>query len=251
MDLSTIVGLVGGVILVIVSMVLAASVGIFMDFTSIVIVIGGASFATLIRWPINNYIVGLKAIVKTILSTPADRKELIDVIIQLAQTARKESILALEKVTVEEPFLAKGVRYLVDGYPPESINDMLELEIEAKTARHNDGRGLTEHMAEACPAWGMIGTVIGLIVIMANLSDPNAIGPGIAVALITTLYGAITANLVFAPLASKLKFRSAEETGTMNMILEGVNSIAKGENPKVIRQKLEAYIPPKEREGDE
>lgn len=251
MDLSTIVGLVGGVILVIVSMVLAASVGIFMDFTSIVIVIGGASFATLIRWPINNYIVGLKAIVKTILSTPADRKELIDVIIQLAQTARKESILALEKVTVEEPFLAKGVRYLVDGYPPESINDMLELEIEAKTDRHKDGRGLTEHMAEACPAWGMIGTVIGLIVIMANLSDPNAIGPGIAVALITTLYGAITANLVFAPLASKLKFRSAEETGTMNMILEGVNSIAKGENPKVIRQKLEAYIPPKEREGDE
>lgn len=251
MDLGTVIGLVGGVALIIVSMLLAASLGIFLDLTSIIIVIGGATFATLIRWTLPKFIGGMKAGIKTIFASPADPKELIDIIIELAQKARKESILALEKVTVEDPFLAKGVRYLVDGYPPESINEMLEGEIDGMSQRHADCRSIFEQMGEACPAWGMIGTVIGLIVIMANLSDPNAIGPGIAVALITTLYGAIVANLVFVPLASKLKFRSSEEVANMSLVLEGVNSISKGDNPKVIRQKLEASLPPKDRQPDE
>lgn len=248
MDIGTLVGLVGGTVLIIVSMVIAANIGIFLDLTSVLIVIFGSAFATMIRWPLDKFIGGLKAGLKTISSKSEDPIKTIEVIIELAQTARKESILALEKVNVENPFLAKTVRYLVDGYPPETINEMIDMEIDTLIQRHKDGRGVLENLGESAPAFGMIGTVIGLIVIMANLSDPTAIGPGIAVALITTLYGAIVANLVYIPLAGKLKYRSDEEALAMEIIKEGINGISKGENPKIIRQKLESFIAPKNRQ---
>ena len=248
MDLGTLIGLVGGVVLLIVSMLLAASLGIFWDLTSVIIVIGGSAFATLIRWPLDKFIGGLKAGLKAISTKADDPVQIIEVVIELAQTARKESILALEKVNVENQFLSKTVRYLVDGYPPETINEMIDMEIDTLLQRHKDGRGVLENLGESAPAFGMIGTVIGLIVIMANLSDPTAIGPGIAVALITTLYGAIFANLFYVPLASKLKYRSEEEALTMEIVKEGINGISKGENPKIIRQKLESFIAPKNRQ---
>lgn len=250
MDISTVIGLIGGTALVLVSMLLAANLGTFWDLTSIIIVLGGSSFATMIRWPLDKFIAGVKSTLKAISTKATAPKEIIDQILELAQTARKESILALEKVTISDEFLAKAVRLLVDGYPPEVIQDMIDLEIDTLTQRHKDGRGIVENMGESSPAFGMIGTVMGLVVIMANLSDPSAIGPGIAVALITTLYGALLANLVFIPLGSKLKYRSEEEAINMEIVREGVNSISKGENPKVIQQKLEAYLEPKERAED-
>jgi chemotaxis protein MotA len=250
LDISTVIGLIGGTALVLVSMLLAANLGTFWDLTSIIIVLGGSSFATMIRWPLDKFIAGVKSTLKAISTKATAPKEIIDQILELAQTARKESILALEKVTISDEFLAKAVRLLVDGYPPEVIQDMIDLEIDTLTQRHKDGRGIVENMGESSPAFGMIGTVMGLVVIMANLSDPSAIGPGIAVALITTLYGALLANLVFIPLGSKLKYRSEEEAINMEIVREGVNSISKGENPKVIQQKLEAYLEPKERAED-
>ncbi len=248
MDLGTLIGLLGGAGLLLISMIIAANLGTFWDLTSVIIVIGGSAFATLIRWPIDKFIGGLKAGLKTISTQAEDPVQIIEVVIELAQTARKESILALEKVTVEQPFLAKSVRFLVDGYPPETINEMIDMEIDTLVQRHKDGRVVLENLGESAPAFGMIGTVIGLIVIMANLSDPTAIGPGIAVALITTLYGAIFANLIYIPLAGKLKYRSDEEALIMEIIKEGINGISKGENPKIIREKLEAYIAPKNRQ---
>ena len=128
---------------------------------------------------------------------------------------------------------------------------MIDLEINNLKARHKNFHKIVDDMAEGTPAFGMIGTVIGLIVIMANLSDPNAIGPGLAVALITTLYGALVSNMLFVPISAKMKYRTKEEVTIMEIVREGVNSIAKGENPRAIRQKLESFIAPANRSPDE
>ena len=251
MDLGTIIGFVGCIILVVVSMIIAGSLGMFMDMLSAIIVFGGAVFATLVAVPLDTFLGSIGAGMK-ILSQPTTKSnDLIDIAVDCADTARKGSILALEKVTIDHDFFAKTVRLLVDGYEPEIINSMIDLEIGNLKARHKIYHDIFEKFGEAAPAWGMIGTVIGLIVIMANLSDPNAIGPGLAVALITTLYGALVANMIFIPILGKLKFRTKEEVTQMEIIREGVNSISKGENPRAIRQKLESFIPPKERSPGE
>ncbi|MFW7381393.1 MAG: motility protein A [Oligoflexus sp.] len=250
MDIATLLGVIGTTGVILGSMLLAANLGTFWDLTSVIIVIGGSLFATAIRWPLDVFMNGLRASIKSLLSQVTDPTEILDQVISLAQTARKESILALEKVPVTDAFLARSVRYLVDGYPPDTIQEMIDMEIETLAQRHKNGRSILENLGESAPAFGMIGTVIGLIVIMANLDDPSAIGPGIAVALITTLYGALTANMFFIPIAAKLKYRSQEEATNMEIIREGINSISKGENPKIIRQKLEAYLSPKNRQEE-
>lgn len=242
MDIATLVGVVGCFVLVIVAMLMGGSIGLYLDIPSFVIVIGGALLSVLARWPMGHFIGGLIAVLKTINSTIPDPKTIIENIVELANTARKGSILALEKVQIDEPFLAKTVKYMVDGYDPKVIDELIDLEIENMEQRHADGRAIMDNMAEAAPAFGMIGTVVGLIVIMANLSDPNKIGPGLAVALITTLYGSMFANMVFIPLGQKLKWRSNEEILNMMIIKYGVASITKGENPRTIQEKLESFI---------
>ncbi len=248
MDIATVLGLGGGLALVFITFVLSGGIMMFLDLTSVIIVLGGTFFATTIRWPLNVILGVMPITMKTIMANATDPKEIINEIIEAATTARKGSILALEKVTISNEFLAKAVRYMVDGYDPDVLNSMLEVEIDNMDQRHKDGRLMFEHMAESAPGWGMIGTVIGLIVIMSDLSNPDAIGPGLSVALITTLYGATFANLFFIPLASKLKFRASEELLNMYIIQEGVNSILKGENPNIIKQKLNGYLAPVARE---
>lgn len=250
MDIATIFGLIGGIAVTLGSMVIAGSLGIFWDLASVIVVLGGSIFSTLLRWPMNVFMGCFRATMKAIITQSSDPLELLEQIIALAQTARKESILALEKVPITDPFLAKSVRYLVDGYPPDTIQEMIDLEIDTLSQRHKNGRAIMENMGEAAPAFGLIGTVIGLIVIMSNLEDPDQIGPGIAVALITTLYGAMASNMFFIPLGAKLKYRSEEEVQNMEIIREGINSISKGENPKIIRQKLEAFVSPKYRQEE-
>ena len=251
MDLGTIVGLVGCPILVIGAMALGGDLGMYWDFPSIIIVLGGATFSVMVRWPMPGFVSGMVAGLKAVTSTIPDPKSIIDKIVELADTARKGSILALEKVDIEEPFLAKAVRLMVDGYDPKVIDELIELEIDNISSRHKYGYSVFENMGEACPAFGMIGTVIGLIVIMANLSDPDKIGPGLAVALITTLYGSMVANMIFIPVGQKLKWRSSEETLNMEIVREGVASITKGENPRSIREKLESFLSGNQRNQDE
>ena len=242
MDIATIAGLVGAQVLVLGAMAMGGDMGMYVDIPSAVIVVGGAICGVLTRWPMAGFIIGVTAVMKAITSTIPDPKEIIDKIVELADTARKGSILALEKVTIEEPFLAKAVKLMVDGYDPKVIDELIELEIMNMTTRHKDGAAVMDNMGEAAPAFGMIGTVVGLIVIMANLSDPDKIGPGLAVALITTLYGSMVANMVFIPLGQKLKWRSREEQLNMAIVREGVASITKGENPRSIREKLESFL---------
>jgi len=253
MDIGTILGTLLGLVLTGVTMWMSSGgqLIMFVDVASAVMVIGGAICASMVALPLSVVIGGAKVTMKTLFANVADPRDIIDAIVEASETARKGSVLALEKVEIEDEFLAKMVRYLVDGYSPEAINQLIDLEIFTVTDRHTNGKRVYDGLGEFAPAFGMIGTVIGLIVIMANLSDPDAIGPGIAVALITTLYGSFFANLFFLPMAKKLKYRSDQEMLNMEIVKEGVNSIINGENPRAIKHKLASFIAPAQREAEE
>ena len=248
MDLATIVGFVGGTVVVVGVMITAGGLELYWDLTSIVIVLGGSLFATLIRLSIPAYLAGLKALPVAFKSSVTPPGEMVDEILECATVARKGSILSLEKHTVNHLYLAKAVRNMVDGYDVDTIETILNTEITNLKRRHKYAHDLLDFMGESCPAFGMIGTVIGLIVIMANLQDPSKIGPGLAVALVTTLYGSLLSTLVFIPLASKLKFNSTLERNGLEIIKLGARGILAGENPKVIRAKLSSYLGEKEEE---
>ncbi|MEZ4743164.1 MAG: MotA/TolQ/ExbB proton channel family protein [Bdellovibrionota bacterium] len=242
MDLGTIIGLAGGGILVIVVMILSGGIMMYWDLTSIVCVLGGAIFATMIRWPLGTYLNGLIGITSVFFDKSTDPQKLVDDIIELAEVARKQSILALEKVQIEDRFLAKAIRFMVDGYDVDVINEILKVDVYMAKQKAKDGKAILSGMGEAAPAFGMIGTVIGLVVIMANLSDPSKIGPGLAVALITTLYGALIANLVFMPLASKVEYRGSVESTNMAIVVAGVNALLRGQSPRAIGEQLSSYL---------
>lgn len=218
----------------------------YWDLTSLIIVLGGAFFATMFRFTLPVFINGLKAAAVSFKGGMQEEEELINEIIECANVARKGSILSLEKHPVKNEFLARSVRSMVDGIDPSIIDNIIALEIDNLKRRHKNGQDLLDSMAEACPAFGMIGTVIGLIVIMANLSDPSKIGPGLAVALVTTLYGSLLANMIFIPMSSKLKFKSKREQTSMEIIREGIRGLLAGENPKIIRSRLASFIGEKE-----
>ncbi|SMF46892.1 motility protein A [Pseudobacteriovorax antillogorgiicola] len=250
MDLATILGAVIGTITVMVVMILSGSLLMYWDFMSLLIVLGGAAAATMMRWPLNVFLGGVKVGMGALFNNVESSEELIDKIIDLANKARKESILSLEKEVIENPLLAKGVRLAVDGAAPEIIDEILSDDMRVMKKNLADGAAIYDDMGESCPAFGMIGTVIGLIVIMANLADPSKIGPGLAVALVTTLYGAMMANMFFIPIAKKLKYRSREHLTNCLIIKTGVLGILNGINPKLIQQRLETYLG-KESSGEE
>ena len=169
----------------------------------------------------------------------------------VATAARKDGILALESIEIEDDFLAKGVRMAVDGIAPEEIRSGLSGELAALRQRHKRGQKLFRTIAATAPSMGMIGTLIGLVQMLQQLDDPSSIGPAMAIALLTTLYGAIIAFLLANPIAEKLEHRTAEETLNMRIGLEGVDSILKGENPRLIQEKLEGFLAPKMRSSRE
>jgi chemotaxis protein MotA len=170
---------------------------------------------------------------------------------KLAETARRESVFALEKVPIDDTYLKKAVMLAADNRPPEVISAILQLEIDAMAERHTKGVDMLKEIGADGPAFGMIGTLIGLVQMLQNLSDPSAIGPAMAVALLTTFYGACLANIVANPIANKLKIRSKMESTKMNIIVAGVLGIVAGENPRVIREKLDSFLSPGDRQVEE
>ena len=242
MDLASVVGLVLGTVVVMGCMLVSGSLLMYWDLLSLVIVMGGATFASIIGWPLAKVIGAIQVLISAFFNKVEAPSEVIDQIIELSTKARKESILALDKVEVTNDFLAKGVKLAVDGTDPAMIDSIMDEDISNRKRKIADGRGFIEDMGDSCPAFGMIGTVIGLIVIMANLSDPSKIGPGLAVALVTTLYGALAANLFFIPVAKKLKFNGKDEIQNFLIIKTGVLAIVQGTNPNIIREQLSTYI---------
>jgi chemotaxis protein MotA len=251
MDISTVIGLVLGSLAILGSILYGSPLTIFIDVPSVAVVFGGVVATTFIKWPMEQVKSTVSVFMKSIFNTPSDSKAMIDEIQKLAETARRESVFALEKVPVEDKFLKKAVTLAADNRPPEVITSILSLEIAAMEERHAKGIEILEGIGADGPAMGMIGTLIGLVQMLQNMSDPSAIGPAMAVALLTTFYGAVIANVFAIPVAAKLKQRSKQESTKMNIIVAGVLGIVAGENPRVIREKLDSFLPPKDRQAAE
>lgn len=247
MDISTVAGLILAVISIVGSIIYGSPLSLFYDVPSIAVVGGGVIATTLIKWPIENVKALFPTFMKSIFTTPVDPKAMIEEIQKLAETARRESVFALEKIPVEDTFLKKAVTLAADNRPPEVITSILSLEIAAMEDRHSKGIDILEGMGADGPAFGMIGTLIGLVQMLQSMSDPSSIGPAMAVALLTTFYGSVIANVFTIPVANKLKQRSKQESTKMNIIVAGVLGIVAGENPRVIREKLDSFLAPKDR----
>lgn len=258
MEITTLVGIVAGFGLIVVGITLSGDVISFIDLPSVMIVFGGTFASTIISFPLKQIKTLIKVVGKAFKKSEIDLNKDIDMIIDLAQKARREGLLALEDAVdqIDNDFLKKGGRLLVDGCDPELIKSIMEAELDFLQERHTQGRAMLEAMAAFAPAYGMIGTLIGLINMLKNLTDSDVLGPNMAVALVTTFYGVMLANLVFTPLAKKLRARSAKEYYQRQMFLEGLLSIQDGENPRIIRDKLSAFLtpgemPPKKEQSDE
>ncbi|MFV0502716.1 MAG: motility protein A [Lachnospirales bacterium] len=256
MELGSVIGFVAGTVFLVVSIFLNAKfdftkVVAMIDIPSIVIVVGGTIGSTMIGYPLEKVTSALKSASKVFKPSSVDPGQAIGDIINLANLARKEGLLALEEAveSVEDEFLKKGTMLIVDGTDPELVKGILETELSYQETRHSDNRGIWEFIGEMTPAWGMIGTLIGLVMMLQDLSNPDAIGPSMAVALLTTFYGSLLANFVAIPIANKMKIFSKEEILIKEILIEGILSIQAGENPRIIEEKLKAFLAPSIRDS--
>lgn len=246
MDLSTVLGMIAGIVLILWGIIDAGELGWFWSLSSLLIVLGGTISATFIAFPLKKVLATLKVVKKAFSNNMFEVALIISKVVNLANVARREGLLALEEAVeeIEDDFLQKGVMLIVDGTDPELVKNILETEIAFLEERHNEGKSIFDIMGTLAPAFGMIGTLIGLVAMLKQLDDPSSIGPSMAVALITTLYGSIIANLVCIPIAKKLKLKSREEILLKEIMIEGLLSIQAGENPRIIEEKLKAFLPP-------
>ena len=249
MDISSVIGLLlaCGLILTAILIAEGSQLSAFIDYPSLMVVVGGAFAAGLICFPLASILKMPGIMIKVFLNKTPNVSGLIEQIVSLAETARRDGLLALEARVeeIEDKFIKLGVQMAVDGTRPEMIEDILRTEMEAVATRHKNGKAVMDQIGRFAPAYGMIGTLMGLIIMLGNMSDPSSIGSGMAVALITTLYGAIVSNVVFLPFAEKLGFISKQELVAMEITLRGIMAIQSGENPRVIQQKLTTFLPPK------
>ena len=248
MDIASVVGasLAIAVLVITVAIAPGASFSAFIDYPSIMVVGLGSCAAVLVCFPLKS-ILGLAKVTKNVFfNSQEDIGELIEQLVSLAETARRDGLLALEN-RVEEitnSFIVLGIQMAVDGTRPEVIEDIMRTEMDAVATRHSSGKKVLDQAGRFAPAFGMIGTLMGLIIMLGQLDDPDALGPGMAVALITTLYGAIMANVFFLPWAEKLGFLNSSELLIMEIVVRGIMGIQSGENPRVIEQKLTTFVPP-------
>lgn len=250
MDISTIIGIVLAWAAVIGSIAYGSPLSLFWDIPSAFCVFGGVIGSTFARFPLDLLKTTGKMLAKSVFFTPADSKKTIDEIYKLAETARRESVFALEKVQVEDAFMKKAMTLAADNRPPDVISAILQMEIDSMKGRHAGGLQILDAWADAGPSFGMIGTLIGLVQMLQNMSDPSSIGPAMAVALITTFYGAVITHCIAVPLKKKLEIRSGDEVTKMTIIIAGTLGIVAGENPRLIKEKLNSFLSPAERFAD-
>lgn len=244
MEITTIIGLVWGVICIVVSILLSGVLGDYWDPASVFVVVGGLLAATIVSYPLNTLKTLPKLIGLCFKSDTVDLRKDVEMVINIANIARREGILALEETinNTEDEFLKKGIMLIIDGSDPELVRSIMETELAFEQERHSSGQAVLLQMGAYAPAFGMAGTLIGLINMLGKLDDMSSLGPNMAVALVTTFYGVILANLVFTPFAKKLKSRSDKENLRKELILEGILSIQDGENPRIIREKLNSFL---------
>ena len=248
MDIATLIGLVVAFALMVIAIGFSA-IGNFIDLPSAQITFGGALMCMLAQSSIPDFIGGLKSVTLAIKKPNFNIQEMIGSIINLSNVARKEGLLSLEEAAgnIDDAFLKKGILLVVDGTDPELVRAILETELSSMETRHKANIGFWEALGAMGPAWGMIGTLIGLINMLGNLSDVSTVGPNMAVALITTLYGSLIANWLATPIANKMRNNNALESTLKEVMIEGLLSIQAGENPRVIEEKLKSFLSPEQR----
>ncbi|BCV37350.1 flagellar motor protein PomA [Shewanella algae] len=250
MDLATLIGLVGAFAFIIMAMVSSGGIAIFIDVPSVLIVLVGSLFVVMMKFNLKQFLGAVKIAAKAFMFKLDKPEELIEQSVTMADAARKGGFLALEEAQISNSFMQKAVDMLVDGHDGDVVREALEKDIQLTEARHKAGISIFKALGDVAPAMGMIGTLIGLVAMLSNMDDPKSIGPAMAVALLTTLYGAIIANMVAIPIADKLALRMNEEMLNRNLIMDAVLAIQDGQNPRVIEGFLKNYLSEKQRKID-
>lgn len=251
MDIASLVGIIAAFGIIVSSIMMGGPFIIFVNVPSILVVVGGTFGATLMRVTLADFLGSFKVGMKAFMYKMDNPSSLIEEAVEMANIARKEGFLALEGRDISNLFLQRGIGLCIDGHSPEIVNNLLSKDINLAIERHTKGSDMFKAMAVYAPAMGMIGTLIGLVQMLANMSDPAAIGPAMAVALLTTLYGAVIANAFAQPLAEKLMLIAASEKLNKSLILESIAAIQDGTNPRVMQQLLNAFLPETKRPKDD
>lgn len=250
MDILTLVGLIAGVAIVTAAMLADATISTFLNLPGLAIVLGGTMAVTLIKFRLRSVTSSLRLGLSTVFREHTDKPlALIQEVNNLAKLVRKEGILGLESHQTDNEFLSKSINLCVDGHPPEFIEEALLEDMQQRMDRYDVAERMFRGIGDAAPAIGMLGTLVGLVQMLNALDDPSSIGPAMAIALLTTLYGAFIAQLIALPLADKLQLKAEDEQRNMALIVTSIQNIMKGQNPRVITELLSAYIPPEQRQG--
>lgn len=251
MDLATLIGITGSLIIISTAMMLSGGIGMFVDIPSVLIVLVGSVFVVLAKFGLGQFLGAGKVAIKAFIFKSEDPVEIIEEVVGLADEARKGGLLSLEGKEVGSEFLQGGIQLLVDGHDPDVVKKLLAKDRDQTVQRHAAGANIFGALGDVAPAMGMIGTLVGLVAMLSNMDDPKSIGPAMAVALLTTLYGAMLANMVALPIRDKLNLRSGEEELSKNLIIDALLAIQAGQNPRVIDSMLRNYLPTKLRAKDE
>jgi chemotaxis protein MotA len=238
--------LLGGAVMIAAIIMGGSPFSVFVDYPSVMCVFGGAICAVMIGYPLKTVLTMPRVFLKAFINQAPDVPRIIEQLVALAVVARRDGLLALDNRLgdVSHPFIRLGVQMAIDGTRPEVIEDLLRTEIDSVAARHSLGKGLVDQLGRFAPAFGMIGTLLGLVMMLNNMSDPSTIGAGMAVALLTTLYGALLANMFCLPVSEKLAYYHRQEILSLELIVKGVLAIQSGENPRLIEQKLSMVLHP-------
>ncbi|MCK9993552.1 MAG: chemotaxis protein MotA [Alphaproteobacteria bacterium] len=250
MDLATILGLGGGVLLVLISVMLGGNAVAFLNLPSLLIVLGGTITVTMISYSIPEMLNTQRLILQTLFTARDDVQQIAREVIAISERARRQGekdIERLIKTLADKPMLARGFTMILDGIPAADVEQILRQEVSAMVNRHNRSAGILRRAAEVAPAMGLIGTLVGLVQLLGNLQQPDTIGPAMALALLTTLYGTVLSNMVFAPLASKLERNSANEAMILQVYALGAASISRQENPRRLEMLINSILPPAKR----
>ena len=249
MDIATGLGLIAGFATLITLILMGGSVALFYDIHAIIVIGGGCLAGTLIRFPLSTMLHGFPMGIRYVFVLRGFHpRELVEQITQVAEVVRKSGPIALEKLEVEDPFLAQGIRFIADGYDKDFIRETMERDRDNFLERLHEGEKIYRSIGDAAPAWGMIGTLIGMVQMFANMEDPSKLGPFMAVALLATLYGALVGNLICLPIADKLGLKLAEEEIARTLIIDGILQIRDSKSPALVREMLLAYLPDHTRE---
>jgi len=251
MDIMTGVGLVAGTIVIATLMLLGGDLEMFVSEHAVIIIFGGSISATMIRFPLGVILHGLPLGAKYAFTmSRLSARDLVDELARIAEIARKQGPVGLEKVEADDPFLAKGIRYVADGYDLEFIRDNLERDRDNFLMHLDEGSKIYRAIGDCAPAFGMIGTLVGMVQMFANMTDPSKLGPFMATALLATLYGALVANLFCLPIADKLHTKLLDEETNRTLIIDGILMIRDSKSPALVREMLLAYLPEKHREEE-